>query len=154
MVVGCCKPRHIIEGHTEINGQPAGDDGDYCFKRDDSRDLVLTVKAPEIKKDKTVFPLLIDLLKGPVEEKPVIVTTDGMATITYHGHPDDRENKEHRARPFHLGPGPYVATATMALQSASGQKGESIGSQPLILTYPYVTYVSNKSECPPTGSHD
>jgi hypothetical protein len=147
-----------IDGHTEIHTGTgattlATDDGDHCFKQEDTRDLVLTVNAPEITKDNQPTPFLIDIFNGPVKDPPhVDFVKDGTATITYHGHARERNARSRLALPMHLGPGPYVAVAAMAQPMASGTKSLISGSQPILLAYPYVTYGSDQKECPTTGS--
>jgi hypothetical protein len=142
-----------IDGRTvKADGTPADDDGDHCFRQDNSRDLVLTVKAPEVKNKNGVFPFLIDKVNGPIEDQPDIKAEDGTATITYHADAADRKRHKNLALPMHLGPGPYVATVTIVPQVLVERNQAVPIPQPITLAYPYITYHKDKKECLSTGS--
>lgn len=134
-----------VEGHTEDHSthKPSPDDGDHCFKQDDTRDLVLTVTAPEIKTGK-VSAQLIDLLKGPVADTPTIVTKDDTATITFSDQGASAQKLTSKAMVSHLGPGPYVAATVIA----GGTTKSGAQRQAVVIAFPYVTYVKDQSECP------
>jgi hypothetical protein len=147
-----------IDGHTE--GKATDDDGDHCFRQDSTRDLVLTVTAPEITKDNQPTAHLIDINNGLVKDRgDVSFVKDGTATITYHGHAEDHDHAANLKSasplmlPQHLGSGPYVAVAQMTQPAAPGPKKLAAGLQPILLAYPYVTYEKDaQKECPLAGS--
>jgi len=149
-------PRTV--GHTEIvdattgHRKPADDDGDHCFKRDNSRDLVLTFTDPAVKTG-TVSAYLIDLVNGPVDDPPTITKDPNdprIATIRFsdQGAPSSNTRSSNRGRNIvHLGPGPYVEVTTVDPTSAPGANA----ARPPLPTadiFPYVTVNDPKSQCP------
>jgi hypothetical protein len=143
-----------IDGHTEYKGTPSTDDGYQCFKRDDTRDLVLVVNAPEVEQN-LVSASLYDLKLGTVYDPPTIDVTNHTATVTF-SDARHRQKKRTERNPFvHLGPGPYVAAVMIGGSTERGNKlgnkGQS-GVEPVVLSYPYVTYIKDTSECPAPSS--
>lgn len=147
-------PRTV--GHTEIKDatghrQPAGDDGDHCFKRDNSRDLVLTFTDDAVKTGK-VSAYLIDVVNGIVDDPPTIGqdTQTGVATIRFsdQGPPSSKVRAANRGRNIvHLGPGPYVEVTTV---DPTGAPGASAARPPLPTAdfFPYITVNDPKNQCP------
>jgi hypothetical protein len=128
---------------------PNNDDGDHCFRKDDKRDLVLTLTAPEVKAGK-ISATLIDLNNGPLDDKPAINPIDDTtATITFsdQGNPSPNLAKA-SSHIMHLGPGPYVVATTIKPATAA-QNSSARRNLPIALIFPYVTYSSDPiSECP------
>lgn len=94
-----------IEVHTEDQpGHRSADDQPNCFRQDDSRDVVVTVTAPEIQSEKNVAIRLWGVAKNKILfPKPSPKIQNGSAEFRF--------NDEKKALDEHLGPGPYVATA-------------------------------------------
>lgn len=133
-----------IVGHSEVKGAdgkyyPSTDDGYQCFKRDDTRNVVLKAVAPEIRTGK-ISVTLIDIKKGFVNDPPKVDVADDTATITF---------SDHRQ---HLGPGPYVATTSIDPTTASKSGRDGKEYQPVVLAYSYVTYPNDNGECPVWGA--
>lgn len=143
-------------GHTEIKDasghpQPAFDDGDHCFMRDNSRDLVLTFTDPAVKSG-TVSAYLIDVVNGIVDDEPEIddKTTPGIATIRFsdQGAPSPNTRSSHRGsrNTLHLGPGPYVEVTTV--NSTGARRANAAGPQlPTADIFPYITVDDPKIQC-------
>lgn len=124
---------------------PDHNDGDHCFQREQpnkNRDLVLTVTADEISNTNPPTAFLVDLNNGTVtSEKNIENVSTGSAQIRLHDAGTDRKNIQH------LGPGPYVAVASIDTTMLRGNRG-GMKTRPVILTFPYVTFLNDPSECP------
>ncbi len=143
-------PRTV--GHAEItdiagNHRPADDDGDHCFKRDNSRDLVLTFTDPAVKTGK-VSAHLIDVVKGVVDDVPTIDqdTQNGIATIRFSDAISKRRALDRRHPFMHLGPGPYVEVTTV--DSTGAPRANAAGPPlPTVDIFPYITAEDPKNQC-------
>lgn len=130
-------------GHTEDQpGHQSDDDFPNCFKQNDTHTLVITVIADEIMPGNIQMQLHNKKLPAPMDPDPPIIQK-GMAMFTFHD-PIPDTNREHRTptpntSTNHLGPGPYVAVATVNTTDRTPQK--------TILHFPYDTYVNDPSEC-------
>lgn len=137
-------PERGITGHTEDkNGNPNKDDFPNCFLQDDSRDLVLTVTAPEITPNNVTMVLWKVPTQTVIFPLPPKIK-NGSAEFRFRDEGTPVAGAKKLALPpQHLGPGPYVATATIA--TVNPAERPRIRTQ--ALTFGYDTYQQGPSEC-------
>ncbi len=148
-----------ITAHTEDaanhTSNPGHNDGDHCFEREKAgvkRDLVLTITAQEISANNLPTVFLVDFdpnNRAIIPESNFENASNGSVDVRLHdaGTPPGAV-KRNKSTPFlHLGPGPYVAGASVDTTMLRGN-GNGVQKQPAILTFPYVTFVTDPSECP------
>jgi hypothetical protein len=125
-----------IEVHTEDQpGHRSGDDQPNCFRRDDSRDVVVTVTAPEIQSEKNVAIRIWGVSKNKILFPQKTTIKPGSAEFRF--------NDERKALEEHLGPGPYVATADVTTINSARRPQ----IQHFTLSVVYDTYEESSDEC-------
>lgn len=128
-----------IKGHTEDqSGHQSADDFPNCFKQDDSRDLVIDVIAPEIAPNNITLTLL-NPSQHTIPPSSANIQ-DGMAEFRFKDEGKSGKTRKF-ALPEHLGPGPYVATATITSSARSTKKSA------ISLQFKYDTYKTDHSQC-------
>lgn len=132
-----------IEGHTEVTkGQPGSDDYNHCFVSDNKLDVVLNLSLPELKHAK-VDAFLMDLNSAGKATS----SSDSLSIKIENPNPTPDSLKDgraeirfsDRARPLHLGPGPYMAEVIVTPMDAA-----NIDGTPRRFFYYYQTYDPKK----------
>jgi hypothetical protein len=157
----------MLDVHTVLSGKqdPSGLDGDHCFQREDDKDpnkkpldVLVTVQAPEITAGAPVVVRLINLSDGSIVP-PKTPQSGNPVQVTYGDALHDELRKGNSVRKTrngdnrqHLGPGPYAVTAQIGTAMVDAKLRDGKKLQPVVLTFPYVTYQADPSECPVWGA--
>lgn len=125
-------------------GSHTSDDKDHCFQGDEKRNLYFDI-ATELPTGRAYIDLY-DL--GDFSTKPALVEQSdekidqGLATVVIKGHAVSSATVN--TSTAHLGPGPYVAVASVA---TSTDKKDRLSTIAGISRYYYETFISDSSEC-------
>ena len=121
-------------GHTEAHGGGAiPDEREHCFKRDDTRDLILNYTSDDDLTNSTVSAFLINFndVNAPivVQDVPTITKDGKTATIKFSDAGIAAKSKtNNKSNLGHLGPGPY--TEVTVVDPATGTGMASAVSKP------------------------
>lgn len=137
-------------GHTEAHGGGGAisDEREHCFKRDDTRDLILTFTDKAVQQGTSVSALIIDTGTGTVvEDIPTIAidAANNTATITFS---DAAVPGAQRSTAImHLGPGPYTEVTIVDPTGGTGpaSAGHKLRTGDI---YTYITVDDPKTHCP------